>query len=97
MRAYINRHLQVLFSTLGDMCRTPMSSLNTILVIAITLLLPGLLYVVIKSAEGLSDSWQGRPQISIFLKKETSEAEAQLIFVSIFRGKPSAGIDRYNA
>ena len=30
MRAYINRHLQVLFSTLGDMCRTPMSSLNTI-------------------------------------------------------------------
>ena len=62
------------------MCRTPMSSLNTILVIAITLLLPGLLYVVIKSAEGLSDSWQGRPQISIFLKKETSEAEAQLIF-----------------
>lgn len=83
MSAYLSRHLQVLLATLGDMCRTPMSSLNTILIIAITLLLPGLLYIGVKSAEGLSDGWQGRPQISIFLQKQTSEEEAKLIFDEI--------------
>lgn len=83
MKEYFSRHLQVLFATLGDMCRTPMSSLNTILIIAITLLLPGLLYVGVKSAEGLSDGWQGRPQISIFLQKQISEDEAKLIFDEI--------------
>ena len=80
MGEYFSRHLQVLFATLGDMCRTPMSSLNTILIIAITLLLPSFLYLGVKSAEGLSDGWQGRPQISIFLQKQISEDEAKLIF-----------------
>ena len=80
MNAYLGRHLQVLFSTLGDMCRTPLSSLNTILIISITLLLPGLLYVTIKSAESLNSSWQGRPQISIFLEKQINDDEAQSIF-----------------
>jgi len=83
MGEYFSRHLQVLFATLGDMCRTPMSSLNTILIIAITLLLPSFLYLGVKSAEGLSDGWQGRPQISIFLQKQISEDEAKLIFDEI--------------
>jgi len=83
MTTTITRHLQVLFATIGDMCRTPMSSFNTIMIIAITLLLPSLLYVTVKSAQGLSDGWQGRPQITIFLLKETKADEAQLIFDEI--------------
>ena len=83
MKTYLSRHFQVLFSTLGDMTRTPVASLNTILIVAITLLLPCLLYVVVKSAQGLSDNWQGRPQISIFLQQELSEGEAKLIFDEI--------------
>ena len=80
MRAYFIRHLQVLFATLGDMRRTPMASVSTILVIAITLLLPALLYLTIKSAQQLSTNWQGQPQISIFMLGETSDQEARLIF-----------------
>ncbi|MFT4634450.1 MAG: cell division transport system permease protein [Arenicella sp.] len=83
MTTYLSRHLQVLFTTLGDMRRTPMGTINTLLIIAITLLLPSLLYVGIKSAQSLSNSWQGRPQISIFLQKDLSDSTAQLIFEEI--------------
>lgn len=83
MSAYLSRHLQVFFSTLGSMRRTPMATINTLLVIAITLLLPSLLYVTVKSAQGLSDNWQGRPQISIFLQQKLSSNTAQLIFEEI--------------
>jgi len=75
--------MQVLFSTLGDMARSLTTTINTILIIPITFLLPSLLYVIIKSSEGLSDSWQGRPQISVFLQKQVSDSEAQLIFQEI--------------
>lgn len=83
MITYLSRHLQVLFATLGDMRRTPMTSINTLLIIAITLLLPNLLYVGIQSAQSLSSNWDGRPQISIFLEKELSDSTAQLIFEEI--------------
>ncbi len=83
MKTYLGRHFQVLFSTLGNMRRTPMASLNTVLIVAITLLLPCLLYVVVKSAQGLSENWQGRPQISVFLQQDLGDGEAQLIFNEI--------------
>lgn len=80
MGTYITRHLQVLFATLGDFRRTPLTSLNTVLVIGITLLLPTMLFIVVKSAAQLSDSWQGQPQVSIFLQDDIDADEAQLIF-----------------
>ncbi len=83
MKTYLSRHLQVLFATLGDMRRTPVTSLTTLMIIAITLLLPSLLYVTVKSAQSLSNNWQGRPQISIFLQQEISNDTAELIFEEI--------------
>jgi len=83
MLTYLTRHLQVLFATLGDMRRTPTSTINTLMIVAITLLLPCLLYVAVKSAQTLSGNWQGRPQISIFLDGSLEEQEAQLIFEEI--------------
>ena len=83
MGSYFIRHVQVMISTLGDMVRSPANTINTVLIIAITLLLPLFLYVVVKSSEGLSDSWQGRPQISVFLQNEVSSNEAELIFQEI--------------
>ena len=80
MGTYLSRHLQVLFATLGAMRHTPITSINTVLIIAITLLLPSLLYLAIKSGQSLSYNWQGQPQISIFIQKDISEQESQLIF-----------------
>ena len=79
----LNRHLQVLFATLGDMRRTPMSTINTLLIVAITLLLPSLLYVAVKTGHSLSGNWEGRPQISIFFEAQIGEREAQLIFEEV--------------
>lgn len=80
MRIYLGRHLQVLFATLGSITRTPVASTSIILIIAITILLPTLLYVTFKSGQQLSTNWQGRPQISVFMQMDLDNAEAQLIF-----------------
>lgn len=80
MGSYLTRHLQVLFATLGDIRRTPLISLNTILVIALSLFLPALLYITVKSAQLLSEDWQGQPQMSVFLLPETQDSEARLIY-----------------
>lgn len=83
MGSYLTRHLQVLFATLGDMRRTPMASFNTLVIIAIMILLPCMMYVFVKSAQSLSGTWQGRPQITIFLQKDLSQDVAKLIFEEI--------------
>lgn len=83
MGSYLTRHLQVLFATLGDMRRTPMASFNTLVIIAIMILLPCMMYVFVKSAQSLSGTWQGRPQITIFLQKDLSNDVAKLIFEEI--------------
>ena len=83
MVTYLSRHLQVMFSTLGEMRRTPMASINTIIIVGIALLLPCLLYVAVKSGQTLSENWQGRPQATIFLHDDISSAESKLIFDEI--------------
>jgi cell division transport system permease protein len=81
--AYLTRHIQVFFATLGQLARSPINSLTTILIIALTLLLPSILYVFLKSADQVSENWQGRPQISIFLEQELNQAEAHAIFQEV--------------
>lgn len=80
MKTYLSRHLQVLFATLGAMKRTPLATLSTIVIISISLLLPSLLYITLKSGAQLTSEWQGQPQISIFLQHGLSANESQLIY-----------------
>jgi len=94
MGTYFSRHLQVLFATLGEIRRTPLTSINTILVVAITLFLPSILYIGIKSGQQLSQNWQGKPQISIFLNESIGSKEAQLIFEEL-RLHPSISIAEF--
>lgn len=83
MGSYFSRHLQVLFATLGDMARTPTTSINTVLIIAVTLLLPCLLYIGVQSASNMSQQWQGRPQFTIFFDKDISDGTTQLIYEEV--------------
>jgi len=80
MQAYLGRHLQVLFATLGDMRRTLLVSLTTILLISLSLSLPALLYIAVKSGQQLTQNWQGQQQISVFLEADVDLDEANLIF-----------------
>ena len=83
MMSYLLRQLQVLFSTLGDMRRTPMTSLNTILVVAVALVLPTYLYIGVKTSEQLAHNWEGRPQLTLFLVQDIESEEAQLIYEEV--------------
>lgn len=73
VKIWLIRHLQVLFETLGRLWQTPVASLMTTLVIAIAIALPLVLYQIVVSVDRLSVGWQAAPQISVFLKTETTE------------------------
>jgi len=73
---YLLRHAQVLFYSLGQMARTPFSSLATVAVIAITLALPAGLFVLLDNVQRLSGTWDGTAQLSVFLKRDSSERAA---------------------
>ncbi|MDH5648801.1 MAG: permease-like cell division protein FtsX [Gammaproteobacteria bacterium] len=75
MKNYFLRHFQVLFFSLGQLAKSPVASLMTIGVIGITLALPSGLYLLIDNVQRLSVGWNSNTQISVFIKKETSEAE----------------------
>jgi cell division transport system permease protein len=73
---YFTRHLQVLFATLGQLAKSPSSTLMSIGVVAITLALPTLLFILIGNAENLVQSWEGRPQMTAFMARDTTEQSA---------------------
>lgn len=68
MQTRLLRHTQVLFDTAGRMWRTPIPSIMTFFVIGIAITLPLFLLQIAQSAEQVSNTWQGRPQLTIVLK-----------------------------
>lgn len=79
MISYLLRHLQVLFYSLGQLARTPFASLTTIAVIGVSLALPGGLYVLLDNMQRVSGAWDSAAQLSVFLKRDTSERAAQAL------------------
>lgn len=74
---WLMRHLQVALASLGRLVRSPLSTLMTTLVIGIALALPTGLYLLLGNVETLSGSWDGGTSISLFLKQETNDNQAQ--------------------
>lgn len=66
---WLARHLQAALFSLGQLARTPVSTLLTCAVIAVALSLPGALYVLLDNARQLSGPWQNRAQLSVFLER----------------------------
>ncbi|MEE8216116.1 MAG: permease-like cell division protein FtsX [Acidiferrobacterales bacterium] len=76
MTAYLLRHLQVFFFSLGQMVRAPFATLMTIAVIGITLALPAGAYVMVDNVQRVGAGWDGNAKISLFLQRGTSEKAA---------------------
>lgn len=74
-RFFLN-HLQAMLNSLGQMSRTPFTSLMICLIIGITLSLPTALFVLLKNMEGLTRGLQQTTQITLYLKKDASSKEA---------------------
>lgn len=93
LRTYARRHAQVLRATLVQLVRTPLASAMTIGVIGITLALPTGLYVLIANLERMSAGIDAGGQISLFLKRDTSDAAAQKLAERVQRMRAVARVD----
>lgn len=79
LRNYLLRHAQTFFYSLGQLSRSPMSTLMTTAVIAIALAMPTGLHVLLKNLQGVLSGWDSAAQISLFLERDTSEAAAKTL------------------
>ncbi|GAA0812648.1 permease-like cell division protein FtsX [Colwellia asteriadis] len=71
------RHLQQAVGSLGDLWRTPFTSVMTVFVLGISLALPATLHLFVKNAQHVSEQWDSSSQITLFLKLSTSEKSAK--------------------
>lgn len=63
--------------SLGEMWRTPLSSIMTICVLGLSLTLPATLYLVVKNVQQLKAGFQDAAEISLFVKEGISEQQTQ--------------------
>jgi len=71
------RHIQQAIGSLGDLWRTPFTSVMTVFVLGISLALPATLHLFVKNANQVSEQWDSASQITLFLKLSTSEKSAK--------------------
>jgi len=71
------RHLQQAVGSLGDLWRTPFTSVMTVFVLGISLALPATLHLFVKNAEQVGEQWDSASQITLFLKLSTTDKSAQ--------------------
>lgn len=79
LASYRSHHRQVGGDSFKRMLRRPATTLMTWLVIAIALALPAGLHVGLNNINALSGGWEGAARLSLFLKKEVSNADAQAL------------------
>jgi cell division transport system permease protein len=71
------RHIQQAIGSLGDLWRTPFTSIMTIFVLGISLALPATLHLFVKNAQQVSEQWDSASQITLFLKLSINDKSAQ--------------------
>lgn len=75
--AYFIRHLQQGIGSLGDLWRTPFTSVMTVLVLGISLTLPATLHLFVKNTQTVTEQWDSASEITLFLKLSVSDKAAQ--------------------
>ena len=79
MRAWLAFHVQAAITSLNSLCRKPLATTMTILVIGITLALPALFWVFTDNMEQLTTSWQRSGHISLYLKPSLMASEENIL------------------
>lgn len=75
MRALLAYHVQAALSSFNALCRKPFATIMTVLVIAITLVLPALFWVMSDNMQQLTKSWERGGHISLYLKSSLPSSE----------------------
>ena len=71
------RHAQQAVGSLGDLWRTPFTTVMTVLVLGISLTLPATLHLFVKNAKQVTEQWDSASEISLFLNLSVSDKAAQ--------------------
>ena len=81
-------HIRACLLGFGELMRAPLASIMTIAVIGVAMALPAGFYLLLQNFQSISKSWQDSPSISLYLKKNITDKEAQQI-INDLKNKPS--------
>ncbi len=90
VRAQLAYHVQAALASVNSLCRKPLATMMTVLVIAITLALPALFWVMTDNMEHLTINWQRGGHISLYLKSPLSSADELAL---LLRVRGTAGVE----
>jgi len=79
--------------TLSDMWRQPLATLLTVMVIAISLTLPSVCYMVWKNVSQAATQWYPAPQLTVYLDKALDDTAAENVTAQL---KQIDGVDNVN-
>lgn len=71
------RHMQQAIGSLGDLWRTPFTSVMTVLVLGISLTLPATLHLFVKNTKTVTEQWDSASEITLFLTLSIKDKAAQ--------------------
>lgn len=80
---FFTSHFRQCIASFGEIIRTPLASVMTIAVLGLSITLPGTLYVLVKNLNSISADTQQAAEISVFLKKQASDADIQQLIKRI--------------
>ena len=80
-------------NTLADMLRQPLATLLTVMVIAISLTLPSICYLVWKNVSQAAEQWYPTPQLTVYLDKALDNDAAQAVISKL---QEEDGVDKVN-
>ena len=81
-------------NTLADMMRQPLATLLTVMVIAISLTLPSVCYLVYKNVSEAAAQWYPTPQLTVYLDKALDDDAAEQV-MTVLKGEE--GVDKVNS
>ncbi|MFD1800869.1 permease-like cell division protein FtsX [Mixta tenebrionis] len=79
--------------TLSDMWRQPLATLLTVMVIAISLTLPSVCYMVWKNVSQAAEQWYPTPQLTLYLSKTLDDTAAENVAAAL---KKEPGVAKVN-
>jgi cell division transport system permease protein len=89
VRALLAYHLQAALTSFNSLYTKPLATMMTVLVIAITLVLPALFWVLSDNMHQLTIKWQHGGHISLYLKSPLSTADEAAL---LLRVQKTAGV-----
>lgn len=94
---FFTDHLRQAVNSLGELWRSPFASLMTIGVLGFSITLPSTLYVLVKNTEQISQQWEQASEISLFLRQDVTEANAQQLLTRLRLWSEIAEVNYINA